>query len=223
MPYGATTLAKHVMEVRYVIWMKKIQDVWRVGKILISKILWWMVNVFKWSGSNPSGGFRNPGGGHERRGGGDGFEGPVANCPSLTHKSYYVTFVVEEVFEVGYLTLILAVFLLKFGEFVLDELVRLYVRNVKKMVFEGDDYKNSRKDGASLSLNDEDEEEVTDGEATLNSRKDGASLSLNDEDEEEVTDGEATLFPFSLVGFLEMSKGSMTHSWNVNLSSGTMA
>nr|GEW95037.1 hypothetical protein [Tanacetum cinerariifolium] len=43
--------------------------------------------------------------------------------------------------QVGYLTLILAVFLLKFGEFVLDELVRLYVRNVKKMVFEGDDYK----------------------------------------------------------------------------------
>ncbi|GJS39602.1 hypothetical protein Tco_0564645 [Tanacetum coccineum] len=58
-------------------------------------------------------------------------KGPVANCSSLTHKGYFVTFVVEEVLEldvdelmvVGYLTLILAVFLLKFGELVLDELV----------------------------------------------------------------------------------------------------
>ncbi|GJR67565.1 hypothetical protein Tco_0013630 [Tanacetum coccineum] len=48
MPCGATTLAKHVVEVRHVIWMNKIQDVWRIGKILISKIWWWMVNVFKW-------------------------------------------------------------------------------------------------------------------------------------------------------------------------------
>ncbi|GKA04081.1 hypothetical protein Tco_0676862 [Tanacetum coccineum] len=48
MPYGATTLTKHVVEVRHVIWMNKIQDVWRIGKILISKIWWWMVNVFKW-------------------------------------------------------------------------------------------------------------------------------------------------------------------------------
>ncbi|GKC50373.1 hypothetical protein Tco_1073118 [Tanacetum coccineum] len=41
MPSSATTLTKHVMEVRHVIWMYEIQDVvWRVGKILISKI-WW--------------------------------------------------------------------------------------------------------------------------------------------------------------------------------------
>nr|GEZ30464.1 reverse transcriptase domain-containing protein [Tanacetum cinerariifolium] len=48
MPCGATTLTKHVVEVRHVIWMKKIQDVWRIGKILIYKIYWWMVNIFKW-------------------------------------------------------------------------------------------------------------------------------------------------------------------------------
>ncbi|GKA04205.1 hypothetical protein Tco_0676986 [Tanacetum coccineum] len=56
-----------------------------------------------------------------------------------------------------------------------------------------------------------------------NSRKDGASLSSDDEDEEEEAKGEANLFPFSLLGFLEMSKGFMTRSWNVNLASGTMA
>ncbi|GJS63006.1 hypothetical protein Tco_0677570 [Tanacetum coccineum] len=66
MPCGATTLAKHVVEVRHVILMNKIQDVWRIGKILISKIC----------GSNPDGGFGNPRGGRETRGGGDGFEGP---------------------------------------------------------------------------------------------------------------------------------------------------
>nr|GEZ66585.1 hypothetical protein [Tanacetum cinerariifolium] len=41
----------------------------------------------------------NPGGGCETRGGGDGLEGSVANRPSLTHKGYLVTFVVEEVLE----------------------------------------------------------------------------------------------------------------------------
>ncbi|GKG36117.1 hypothetical protein Tco_0443795, partial [Tanacetum coccineum] len=45
----------------------------------------------------------------------------------------------------------------------------------------------------------------------------------DDEDEEEETEGEATLFPFSLIGFLEMSKGFMTRSWNVNLLGGTIA
>ncbi|GJW35700.1 hypothetical protein Tco_0058620 [Tanacetum coccineum] len=82
--------------------------------------------------------------------------------------------------EVGYLTLILAVFLLKFGELVLEELVIV-------MNYDGD------------------------------------SFSSDDEDEEEEAKGEATLFPFSLVGFLEMSKGFMTRLWNVNLASGTMA
>ncbi|GKA71511.1 hypothetical protein Tco_0777650 [Tanacetum coccineum] len=37
-----------------------------------------------------------------------------------------------------------------------------------------------------------------------NSRKDGASLSSVDEDEDEEAGGETTLFPFFLVGFLEM-------------------
>ncbi|GKC54746.1 hypothetical protein Tco_1077491 [Tanacetum coccineum] len=38
MSCDATTLAKHVVEVRHVIWMCKIQDVWRVR----------MLSVFKW-------------------------------------------------------------------------------------------------------------------------------------------------------------------------------
>nr|GEX73562.1 hypothetical protein [Tanacetum cinerariifolium] len=43
MPSGTTALTKHVVKVRHVIWMYKIQDVvWRVEKILISKI-WWEV------------------------------------------------------------------------------------------------------------------------------------------------------------------------------------
>ncbi|GJX02890.1 hypothetical protein Tco_0188806 [Tanacetum coccineum] len=49
MPCGATTLTKHVVEVRHVVWMNKIQDVWRVDG----------------SGSNPSGGFGKLGGGLE--------------------------------------------------------------------------------------------------------------------------------------------------------------
>nr|GEV59965.1 hypothetical protein [Tanacetum cinerariifolium] len=65
MPYSATTLAKHIVEVRHFIWMNKIQYVWRIGKILISKI---------WCSSNSGGGFGNPRGGRETRGGGDGLE-----------------------------------------------------------------------------------------------------------------------------------------------------
>ncbi|GJZ75455.1 hypothetical protein Tco_0639920, partial [Tanacetum coccineum] len=49
------------------------------------------------------------------------------------------------------------------------------------------------------------------------SKNDGASFPSDDEDEEEEAKGEATLFPFSLIGFLEMSKGFMTRSWNVNV------
>nr|GEV53504.1 hypothetical protein [Tanacetum cinerariifolium] len=115
-------------------------------------------------------------------------KGSVANCPSLTHKGYLVTFVVEEVLEC---VLLLEMdfdgacggerdFFLGGGEGVLSF-------------------------GCS-SLED-------------NLRKDGASLSSDDEDEEEATEGEATLFPFSLVGFFEMYKGFMTRSWNVNLAS----
>ncbi|GKB86654.1 hypothetical protein Tco_0958926 [Tanacetum coccineum] len=58
MPCGATTLAKHVVEVT-------------------------KNGLVDGSGSNPGGGFGNPGsgfgnpgGGHETHGGGDGFEGP---------------------------------------------------------------------------------------------------------------------------------------------------
>ncbi|GJW85891.1 hypothetical protein Tco_0159036 [Tanacetum coccineum] len=39
---SASISAKYVVEVRHVIWMNKIQDVWRIAKILISKIWWWM-------------------------------------------------------------------------------------------------------------------------------------------------------------------------------------
>ncbi|GJT33147.1 retrovirus-related pol polyprotein from transposon TNT 1-94 [Tanacetum coccineum] len=51
----------------------------------------------------------------------------------------------------------------------------------------------------------------------LNSRKYGASLSLDDEEEEEITEEETIFFPFSLLGFIEMFRGSMTCSWNVKL------
>ncbi|GKA48924.1 hypothetical protein Tco_0741882 [Tanacetum coccineum] len=137
-------------------------------------------------------------------------KGPMANCPLLTHKGYLVTFVVVEVLEC---VLLLEIdfdgayggerdFFLGFGEGVLsfrcssleDVVCEKYGEDVRKMVFEGDDYKNSRKDGASFSS--------------------------DDADEEKVTEGEETLFPFSLVGFIEMSKGSMTCSWNVNLARG---
>nr|GEU58291.1 zinc finger, CCHC-type [Tanacetum cinerariifolium] len=140
-------------------------------------------------------------------------KGPVANCPSLTHKGYLVTFVVEDVLECvlllemdfdgacgdeGDFFLGGSKGVLSFGCFSLEDVAcEKCGENIKKMVFEGDDYKNSRKDGPSLSS--------------------------NDEDEEEVTEGGATLFHFSLLGFLKMSKGSMTRSWNVNLASRTMA
>nr|GEY89214.1 hypothetical protein [Tanacetum cinerariifolium] len=48
--------------------------------------------------------------------------------------------------------------------------------------------------------------------SSSNSRKDGASLSSDDEDEDEMTEGEEIFFSFSLLGFLEMSRGSMTCS-----------
>nr|GEW15523.1 hypothetical protein [Tanacetum cinerariifolium] len=91
MACGDTTLTKHVVEVRHV-WMYIIQNVWRIGKILISKIWWWMVNVSSggallWkrgvvllmltnkglvdgNGSNPGGGLGKPRGGQETCGGG---------------------------------------------------------------------------------------------------------------------------------------------------------
>ncbi|GKC64652.1 hypothetical protein Tco_1097250 [Tanacetum coccineum] len=87
MPCGATTLAKHVVEVRHVIWINKVQDVWSIGKILISKI-WWMVAdleiqevVVRHIVVEMD------------------LKGPVANCPSLRHKGYLVKFVVKEVLE----------------------------------------------------------------------------------------------------------------------------
>ncbi|GJY02210.1 hypothetical protein Tco_0360362 [Tanacetum coccineum] len=158
MPCGATTLAKHVVEVRHVIWMKKIQHVWRVGKILISKIWWWMVNVFKHSCSKPGGGCGNPGGGRVIRGGGDGLEGPG-------------------------------------GQLSIMDL-----------------------DGACGGERDF---FLGGGDVVLSFWC--SSLEDDDEDEEEEDQGEATLFPFSLIGFLEMSKGFMTRSWNVNLLKGTIA
>ncbi|GJT73643.1 hypothetical protein Tco_1032929 [Tanacetum coccineum] len=112
MPCGATTLTKHVVEVRHVVWMNKIQDVWRIGKILISKIWWWMFSsggVLLWSrgvlllmltnkgwvdgnGSNLGGGFGKPGGGREKHlGRCRCIECPVANYPDTRefHRSFY--------------------------------------------------------------------------------------------------------------------------------------
>ncbi|GKA31842.1 hypothetical protein Tco_0718209, partial [Tanacetum coccineum] len=76
MPCGATTLTKHVVEVRHVIWMNKIQVgafLWRRGVLLL------MLTNKGWvdgNGLNPGGGFGKPGGGRETRGGGDRLEGP---------------------------------------------------------------------------------------------------------------------------------------------------
>ncbi|GKF00644.1 hypothetical protein Tco_0027567 [Tanacetum coccineum] len=70
------------------------------------------------SGSNPGGGFGKSGGGRETRSGGDGLEGPGGGATSVG-----VGDSLGDDDEAGYLTLILVVFLLKFGEFVLDELV----------------------------------------------------------------------------------------------------
>nr|GEX45376.1 hypothetical protein [Tanacetum cinerariifolium] len=133
------------------------------------------------SGSNSGGGFRNTGGGRETRGGGDGLEG-------LGGQLSIVEVQRELVLETHLKMMMSKVVCENCGE------------GVKKMVFEGDDYK-----------------------VKVNSRKDGASLSLDDEDEEEMTEEEAILFPFSFLGFLEMSKGSMTYSWDMNLASGTIA
>ncbi|GJS06241.1 hypothetical protein Tco_0363037 [Tanacetum coccineum] len=73
MPCGAATLKKHVVEVRHVIWIYKIQDVLRVGKTLISKNLVWMLNINKVECIHEC---VVTGGGHMRRGGRDGLEGP---------------------------------------------------------------------------------------------------------------------------------------------------
>ncbi|GJY43116.1 hypothetical protein Tco_0431329 [Tanacetum coccineum] len=97
----------------------------------------------------------------------------MANCPSLTHEDYWVTFVVEKVLEC---VLLLEMdfdgacgrerdFFLGGGEGVIsfgcisleDALVRSSLSDSSS--------KNSRKDDASLSSEDEDEEEVTEGEA----------------------------------------------------------
>nr|GEU51049.1 hypothetical protein [Tanacetum cinerariifolium] len=92
MPCGATTLAKHVVELRHVIWINKIQGVWRVGKkdfqdlvmdvecfqvedLVIREVFMRHVVVEM------------------------DLKSPMANFPSLTHKGYLVTFVEEEVLE----------------------------------------------------------------------------------------------------------------------------
>nr|GEW07687.1 hypothetical protein [Tanacetum cinerariifolium] len=77
--------------------------------------------------------------------------------------------------------------------------------------------------GGQVTRGGEDGLEGPGGQLSMNSRKDGASLSLDDEEEEEITEEETVFFPFSLLGFLEMSRGSMTFSWIVNLVGGTMA
>ncbi|GKC38775.1 hypothetical protein Tco_1051159 [Tanacetum coccineum] len=69
MPCGATTLTKHVVEVRHVAWMNKIQDVGGLGKSLFLRF------GGGCNGSNLGRRFGKPGGGQETRGGGDGLEG----------------------------------------------------------------------------------------------------------------------------------------------------
>ncbi|GJT16649.1 hypothetical protein Tco_0875355 [Tanacetum coccineum] len=77
MPSGATTLAKHVVEVRHVIWINGIQDiVWRVVDVEIRVV------VVR----------------HEMEE--IDLKGPVANCSWLTHKGNLVTKFVVEVLDV---------------------------------------------------------------------------------------------------------------------------
>ncbi|GJZ25498.1 hypothetical protein Tco_0569751 [Tanacetum coccineum] len=67
MPYGATTLTKHVVEV------SRGALLWRRGVLLL------MLTNKGWvdgNGSNPGGGFGKPGGSRETRGGGDRLDGP---------------------------------------------------------------------------------------------------------------------------------------------------
>ncbi|GJU04683.1 hypothetical protein Tco_1121113 [Tanacetum coccineum] len=93
-------------------------------------------------GSNPGGRFGKPRGGRETRGGRDGLDGPMC---ALARDGFDGAYGGERGFflgggegvllfgcssledvrltQFGYLTLILVVFLLKFGELVLDELV----------------------------------------------------------------------------------------------------
>nr|GEU50914.1 hypothetical protein [Tanacetum cinerariifolium] len=67
MPRGATTLTKHVVEVRHVVWINKIQDVLED---------WENLGWVDGNGLNWGGGFGKLAGGRETRGGGDGLEGP---------------------------------------------------------------------------------------------------------------------------------------------------
>nr|GEW74275.1 uncharacterized mitochondrial protein AtMg00810-like [Tanacetum cinerariifolium] len=52
--------------------------------------------------------------------------------------------------------------------------------------------------------------EGPDGQLSMDSRIDGVTLLSDDKDEEEMTKREENFFLFSLLGFLEMSRGSMT-------------
>nr|GEW79832.1 hypothetical protein [Tanacetum cinerariifolium] len=88
---------------------------------------WKREDQMKLNGSNPGGGFGNTGGCRETRGGGDGFEGLGGQLMTKRSLGGGTTRVgvgdsLGDDDEVGYLTLILAVFLLKVGEFILDEL-----------------------------------------------------------------------------------------------------
>ncbi|GJR84036.1 hypothetical protein Tco_0154821 [Tanacetum coccineum] len=152
MPSGATTLAKHVVEVRHVIWMNGIQDVvWKVVvDVQIQVVVMEMQVVVER---------------HEVVE--IDLKGSVANCSRLTHKGYLVTkFMVEVLemdfdgafgserdfpFEDGDGALSFCSSLLEdFGELVLDELVMVrnkcivyvkFARNVKRNSGEDDDYK----------------------------------------------------------------------------------
>ncbi|GJX56950.1 hypothetical protein Tco_0286847 [Tanacetum coccineum] len=151
------------------------------------------------SGSNPGGGFGKPRGGHETRDG-DGLEGPVVEWRLGLNVEWSVKTTLEEV---------------------KDERVRVHIdygcSSLKMWV----DIVHG--DAISKVVFEKCEEGYEESMVFENPRKDGASFSSDDEGEEEVTEGEEIFFPFSLLGFLKMSRGSMTCSWNVNLADGTMA
>nr|GEY17794.1 copia protein [Tanacetum cinerariifolium] len=136
------------------------------------------------NGSNLGGGFGKPGGGRDTHGGGDGLEGPGVVC-AFARDGFDGACGGEKDFFLGGGERVLS-----FGCSSLED--RFKHLNIPLF---------SRWAWVRSSLLDS---------SSKNSIKDETSLSSDDEDEEEMIEGEAIFFPFYFLGFLEMSRGSMT-------------
>nr|GEY88760.1 hypothetical protein [Tanacetum cinerariifolium] len=142
----------------------------------------WEEEVWWWnSGSNSGSGFGNLGGGREIRGGEDGLEGPDGQ---LSIKWILMELVVVK-------GIFFSEVVKEFSHLVVphlrihgDELVSLYMRNVKKMVFAGDDYK---KDEVEL-------------DGKIVKEEEDAVKRIKGEALREKDDPEAFIFPIGLEG-----------------------